>query len=166
MKKTIVFIIFIALSKKQYAQIEKGTYVPSIAINGGFTNNPSKDSTYSIKSNTLTYGTNLGFGRFVKDNLLLTGSFSYGHSSSKLDYVDDTYSYNNYGNSSFSNSEGIGVSLLKYKFLTENFAIRYGSSFSASYTETINRRYNNDNPTINPQTGTYMGYQEDINNFV
>ena len=141
MKKTIVLISFIILSTRQYAQIEKGTYVPSIAINATYSDNPQKDSLYSSKFINWSATASLGFGRFIQNNLLLTGYFSYGHSNSKTDFVDNTYSYKNNGISDFSNMESIGGSLLKYKFLTENFAIRYGASCSVFYSETTNRSY-------------------------
>jgi hypothetical protein len=141
MKKTIALILFIAISTKQYAQIEKGTYVPSISVNGNYTTSPTKDTVSSNKNNKYSITTNLGFGRFIKDNLLLTGTFSYGHSGSKSDYTNNQNHYYNKGSNSFGNTESIGVSLLKYKFITENFAIRYGASCSVSYNELISRSY-------------------------
>ena len=141
MKKTIALISFMILSTKQYAQIEKGTYVPSMAINATYSDSPQKDTLSSNKTSTISVNTSLGFGRFIQDNLVLIGSLGYGHSNSKYDYVNNASSYKNSGNSSFGNSESIAASLLKYKFLTENFAIRYGASLSVSYSETISRNY-------------------------
>ena len=152
MKKTIAIIFFAAISIKQYAQIEKGTYLPSISMSASFTDNPKKDTISSTKSNSFSYNVGVGFGKFIKDNLLLISSFNYGHSNSKSDYIHNNSSNGNNGQSFFSNSESIGASLLKYKFLTENFAIRYGASLSISYSETINRYYNyypnNGNPVF------------------
>ena len=144
MKKTIAIIFFAAISIKQYAQIEKGTYVPGVSIGITYGSTPQKDSLSSIKSSTFSVTTNLSFGKFIKDNLLLTGVFSYVHSNSKTDYTFNKYPSENEGSSSFGNTESIAASLLKYKFFTENFAIRYGSSFSASYTEQISRNYSYD----------------------
>ena len=155
MKKTIALISFIILSTRQYAQIEKGTYVPSIAINATYSANPSKDTLSSSKINTWGATTSLGFGRFIQDNLLLTGSFVYGHSNSKYDKIASKHPSENDGNSSFGNNESIAASLLKFKFLTENFAIRYGASLSVSYSETINNGYSYLQGVYDPVSGTY-----------
>jgi hypothetical protein len=140
-KKIIVSVILIAISTKQYAQIEKGTYVPSITITGGYTNSPYKDTIYSSKTNNWNIGANLSFGKFIQENLLLTGSFGFVHSNSKTDIIGKSPPLVNKGSSGFGNNESVGGSVLKYKFLTENFAIRYGASLSISYIETINRDY-------------------------
>ena len=155
MKKTIVLISFKQLSTRQYAQIEKGTYVPSIAINATYSDNPQKDSLYSSKFINWSATASLGFGRFIQNNLLLTASLSYGHTNFKSDYVDNKHSYNNSGENDFGNGESIGASLLKYKFLTENFAIRYGASLSVSYSETISRAYSYLQGVYDPVSGTY-----------
>jgi hypothetical protein len=157
MKKTIALLLFTLLSAKQYAQIEKGTYVPSISINGTYNTRPYSDTIYGGKTNSFNLGSTLGFGSFIKDNLLLMGNLSYTHSQAKSDYTYDAAnnSYRNYGSSSFGNTESIGASLLHYKFLTENFAIRYGGSFSVNYTESINRNYNYTRGTYYPLTATY-----------
>jgi len=142
MKKTIALLLFTLLSVKQYAQIEKGTYVPSVSINGLYSTSPKSDSALSSKYNNWNLGTTLGFGRFIKDNLLLTGTVSYTHTGSKANYTYVKTLNNNNGTSGFGNTESIGASLLHYKFITENFAVRYGASFSINYTESISRRYN------------------------
>jgi len=144
MKKIPVLLLFVLLSVKQYAQIEKGTYVPSISLNGNYTTRPFSDTVYTGKSNNWNLGSTLGFGKFIKDNLLLTGNVSYTHSGGKSDYTYSvaSNSYKNSGNSNFGNTEGVGVSLLHYKFITQNFAIRYGGMLSVNYTEMISRSYN------------------------
>ena len=155
MKKTIALIAFLAVSTKQYAQIEKGTYVPSISINAIYTSNPAKDSLSANKNNLWNSTVTLGFGKFIQDNLLLSGSLIYAHYYSKRDEVGNKNSYANNGSSFFGNNESIGAYLLKYKFLTENFAIRYGASLSIAYSETINRRYYYYQSGYNSLTGTY-----------
>jgi len=155
MKKTSVLLLFILLSVKQYAQIEKGTYVPSISINGQYSTSPKSDSVLSNKSNTANLGVTLGFGRFIKDNLLLTGTASYTHSGNKTDETYIKTPDNNRTYNSFGNTESIGASLLRYTFITENFAIRYGASFSINYSESINRQSYNEGGPYNPATGTY-----------
>src|SRR6185437_9056099 len=112
MKKIPVLLLFVLLSVKQYAQIEKGTYVPSISLNGNYTTRPFSDTVYTGKSNNWNLGSTLGFGKFIKDNLLLTGNVSYTHSGGKSDYTYSvaSNSYKNSGNSNFGNTEGVGVS--------------------------------------------------------
>ncbi len=155
MKKTIAIILLTMLSTRQYAQIEKGTYVPSISINASYGSNPQKDTVSSTKSSSWNSTASFGFGRFIKDNLLLTGSVSYNHSNSKQDYVYVKTPLQNYGLSSFGNTESIAAQLLKYKFITENFAIRYGVSFNINYIESINRNYNYNGESYNPTTNHY-----------
>jgi hypothetical protein len=156
MKKTAVFLFFTLLSVKQYAQIEKGTYVPSVSINGTYNTSPQSDSVSSSKSSRANLGVTLGFGRFIKDNLLLTGNLSYNHSNSIDDNTKTKIAYSDRGSSSFANTESIGASLLHYTFITENFAIRYGVSCSVNYGESINRQHYYEGSNYNPATGTYM----------
>jgi len=148
-------MFFVLLSVKQYAQIEKGTYVPSVALSGLYSTSPRTDTVSSSKYNSWSLGSNLGFGRFIKDNLLLTGTLSYNHTNTKSDYVNTKFVNNNRGNSSFGNNESIGASLLRYTFITENFAVRYGAACSIGYGEAINRTYYYNGSGYNYATGTY-----------
>src|ERR1700746_4053061 len=114
MKNLLVLSALLLLTNTQFGQIQKGTYVPSFALNGLYSSSMTSDSAHTNKNYNWQAGLTLRYGKFIKDNVLLSGLFNYTklYSSSKYNYTSTPYS-----NQSFNGDKNIvsvGVSLFKY----------------------------------------------------
>lgn len=154
MKKIFFFALLLFLANFLCAQIPKGTYVPSIAVNGAYTNSIEKDSAHNIKSYNSQAGLTIRYGKFIKENLLLSGQLNY----TKL-LSSETYSYTTIPNSDYSyqsnkNVATAGILLSRYKFITESLCIDFGPSFNLSFADGIitQNRYISSNNLLNKQS--------------
>ncbi|HWY12751.1 MAG TPA: hypothetical protein VN026_15565 [Bacteroidia bacterium] len=142
MKKIILLSSFFLLCNREYAQIEKGTYVPSISLNFGYSSSPDNNKGISSKINDRwNGGATIGFGRFIKNNLLISGSIGYGYSYQNSSYTNNYNVYDSNGSKSYSNSVTLSGGLFKYKFFNENFAIRFGANITSAYSDGFSKNY-------------------------
>ena len=142
MKKLIVCILLISLCNKQFAQIEKGTALPGFSVNGTYSSNKD-DQSYNYnainKTNNWQSGFNFKYGKFVKENLLLSFNIGYTYQEQNFKYEQAAYPLYLGTEKINKNILNAGISLLKYKFITENFGVDYGGSFSVSYSDGFDR---------------------------
>ncbi len=107
-------------------------------FNGNYnssTNDRSLGGLQTRKSYNWQTGINLSRGKFIKDNLLLSFNVGYTYSYRHLQSIDINDHLNNTKSESNTNTASAGISLLKYKFITENFAVYFGPSLSMSYSD-------------------------------
>ncbi|HTD41116.1 MAG TPA: hypothetical protein VK671_10885 [Mucilaginibacter sp.] len=153
MKRNLILYLLLFFSHKFLAQIEKGTYVPSISLNCSYQTSPVKDSTANSTQNYIwNAGCTIGFGKFIKDNLSLGASFNYTYGYSRKTYVNNNSYQANTDNKNYTYSENLSISLLKYKFIGENFALRFGPTLSAYFSE---GRSNSQFYIFDASNGTY-----------
>src|SRR5205823_375214 len=135
MKKYFILALLILLANKQFAQIEKGTRLPGFALNGLYSATTLSDSAVSHKNYNWLAGLSIRYGKFIKDNLLLSGSLGYSYNDRNY---KDGYSLSPYSGitqDNYSNSVTCGIGISKYKFITENFAVTFGPSLTLSYSD-------------------------------
>src|ERR1700758_4788851 len=119
MKSRIFFFAMTVVSfLNVHAQIEKGTYVPGISLNGSYLYNPYKDSLNTRNSSYFNAGVALKFGKFICNNLLLTPTVNYSYNQNKsfsefIPLVTNPSTFDK-NSSNYTNTIGVGIGLLKY----------------------------------------------------
>jgi len=157
MTKGASFLLFIIFSVKLFAQIEKGTLMTGVLINGNYTTTPFKDTLYTQTNYKWNCGANVGFGTFIKNNLLLIvkADYSLGYSENKTLYNSPFNYFNNNEVQTNTNSITPSIILSKYFFVTEKMAFSLGAGISSSYSKAISVTTYYDWPFVsNPYTLT------------
>jgi hypothetical protein len=167
MKKYFIFSLLILLANRQFAQIEKGTLVPGIIINGYYSNALNKDTIRSSVDNQWRTGFNMTFGKFIKENLLMSFTLGDFYSSSNSKSESVPIYFNNYSNKQISNAVSAGVSLSKFKFINEVFAVSFGPSFSFGFadgksTRTIFEKHYDSNNNLYYTQSSISTYENSI----
>jgi hypothetical protein len=133
MKKSILFFCFAFISSKFFAQIEKGTIVPSLTMQVVAGNNQTVLGTSGNKYSFLSFSIAPGYGRFIRQNLLLKIEPTFNKSKSITEFLSGNGMDTRILNSDFG--MGLRCSMTKYKFISENLAFGISSSVYGGFSE-------------------------------
>lgn len=137
--RLIIFCILFSISNC-YAQIEKGTLLPSASTFIWGQKNTTQDSLKN--KNTSSYfnsGINLYFGKFIKENLLLTLGFGYSFQKTTNEQHGKKPNKYNTLSTNYNQTESILFGLQKFKFISKELGFKYGFNFDLGFIE-INRK--------------------------